>query len=73
MGFGRRVSDRIKSPILILNFFGVTFTVGYTVNRNPDGVTIYMEGKEIFIDSHEAARLAETVNSNDLRLSQIGR
>jgi len=35
--------------------------VGITVCRNPDGLKIFKDGKEIFLDSYEAAHVAETV------------
>lgn len=35
--------------------------VGINVCRNPDGLKIFIEGKEIFLDAREAAHLAETV------------
>jgi len=35
--------------------------VGLTVNRDPDGITIYIDGAKVFLDKIEAARLAETV------------
>ena len=35
--------------------------VGYTVNRDPDGVTIYKDKKEIFIDKREAAHLQKLI------------
>ena len=34
---------------------------GYTVTRKPDGIRIFQEGKEIFLDKVEAGMLAETV------------